>query len=282
MAVQFIVDSASDILPQEAKTLNMIHVPLTVVFGDREYADGVDLTHQEFYEKLIESDILPTTCQVPPAKFAEAFEKVVQAGDTAVVVTMSGKLSGTYQSAVIAAEEYEGRIFVVDSESATLGERILIQQGLALRAQGVSAKEIAEVLEVEKHKIRVLALLDTLEYLKKGGRISAATALAGSLLSIKPVIAVEEGLVVMAGKARGSRQGNNLLRQLIEKGSGIDFTKPFCLAYSGLSDSLLRKYIADSGDLWEGQTGALPIATVGSAIGTHVGPGAVAVAFYEK
>jgi DegV family protein with EDD domain len=282
MAIRFIADSGCDILPSEAEQLGILHLPLKVLFGEKEYRDAVDLTHREFYEKLVESDQLPTTCQVPPAEFAEAYEKVVAARDSAVVITVSSKLSGTYQSAVIASEDYEGKIFVVDSENVSLGQRILIQQGLRYRDAGLSAKEIAERLEQEKKQIRVLALLDTLEYLKKGGRISAATALAGSLLSIKPVVTLEEGAIVMAGKARGSKQGNNLLRVLVEKSGGIDFDRPLCLAYSGLSDAMLRKYIDDSEELWRGREDCLQLATVGCAIGTHAGPGAVAVAFFVK
>lgn len=282
MAVRFIVDSAADILPRECEELGLIHLPLKVVFGSREYADAVDMTHREFYEKLIESDVLPTTCQIPPADFSDAMEKIVAEGDTAVVVTLSGKLSGTYQSAMIAAADFPGHIFVVDSESVSLGERILIQRGLEMVKAGMSAEETAQALECEKKKMCVMALVDTLEYLKKGGRISSAVALAGSLLSIKPVIALEDGAVAMVGKARGSKQGNNLLRQLVEKCGGINFEKPYCLAYSGLSDALLQKYIVDSGELWQGKTETLPIATVGCAIGTHVGPGAIAVAFFEN
>lgn len=282
MAIQFIIDSASDILPQEAQALGVTHLPLTVQFGADSYRDAVDLTHQAFYEKLVESDLLPTTSQISPGDFAAAYERVTAAGDTAVVITLSSKLSGTWQSAVIAAEGYEDRVFVVDSENVCIGERILVQMGLALRDRGLSAREIAARLDQEKKSIRLLALLDTLEYLKKGGRISAATALAGGLLSIKPVIAVEEGQVAMKGKARGSKQGNNLLRQLVADCGGIDFQKPFALAYSGLSDKLLQKYIADSGELWQGMAEFLPITTVGCTIGTHVGPGAVAVAFFAK
>lgn len=282
MAVRFIIDSASDILPAEAARLGMVHIPMHVLFGAEEYADGVDLSHRAFYEKLVESDVLPTTCQIAPEAFAGACRAVTGAGDTAVIVTLSGKLSGTYQSARIAAEDFSGRVYVVDSENASLGERILIQRGVKLREQGLSAAQIAAALDGEKKHIRLLALLDTLEYLKKGGRISAATALAGSLLSIKPVIAVEDGQVVMVGKARGSRNGNNLLRELISKCGGINFEKPYCLAYSGLSDALLKKYIADSEALWRFRTNSLPIATVGCTIGTHVGPGAIAVAFFEN
>lgn len=282
MAVKFIVDSASDILPQECAQLGMIHLPMKVIFGTEEYADAVDMTHQEFYEKLIESDTMPTTCQIPPAEFAEAYERVIEQGDTAVVVTVSGKLSGTYQSAMIAAMEYPGKVFVVDSRNASLGQRILIQHGLSLAEQGFGAEDIARMLEFQREKIRVMALLDTLEYLKKGGRISSAVALAGTLLSMKPVIALDDGNVVMIGKARGSKQGNNLLRLLIEQCGGINFDMPFCLAYSGLSDAMLNKYIADSAELWRGKTENLPIATIGCAIGAHAGPGAIAIAFFEN
>lgn len=282
MAIKFIIDSASDILPAEAKELGLIHIPLKVLFGDTEYADAVDMTHHEFYEKLIESNVLPTTSQVTPIEFEDAYEEVVSSGDTAIVITVSGKLSGTYQSAMIAAQDYEGKIFVVDSENVSLGERLLILHGLELRDQGLSAQEIADRLNEAKHQIRVLALLDTLEYLKKGGRVSAAAAFAGTLLSIKPVIAIIDGLVEVLGKARGSKQGNNLLRELIQKGNGIDFSRPLFLAYSGLSDKLLQKYIKDSAELWEGNIESLPMGTIGCVIGTHAGPGAVAVAFFEK
>ncbi len=282
MAVKIIVDSASDILPEEASKLDIVHIPMTVYFGETEYRDAVTLSHREFYEKLIESDVLPTTCQIPPSVFEAVFEDVAAAGDTAVVITISSKLSGTYQSACIAAEEYRDRVVVVDSENAALGERILVERAVACRDQGMTAEEIKEVLDAEKSSIRLMALVDTLEYLKKGGRISAAVAFAGGLLAIKPVIAIEHGEVAVIGKARGSKQGNNLLRELVQKGGGIDFDKPFCLAYSGLDEAMLSKYIEDSKELWQDHAGELPIVTVGCTIGTHVGPGAIAVAFFEK
>jgi len=182
----------------------------------------------------------------------------------------------------MAAEDYPGQIFVVDSQTVCIGQRLLLKEGLRLASEGLAAAEIARRLDEEKNRVRVLALLDTLEYLKKGGRISAAVALAGGLLSIKPVVTVQNGEVAMVGKARGSRQGNNLLRQMVTQCGGIDFSRGVALAYSGLSDELLQKYIADSADLWEGKLDSIPITTVGCSIGTHVGPGAVAVAFFEN
>ena len=157
---------------------------------------------------------------------------------------------------------------------------ILVEYALELADRGLSAEEIVLKLLQKRDKVRLLALVDTLEYLKKGGRISSTVALAGGLLNIKPVIAVEEGIIKMLGKARGSRQGNNLLAQEIEKAGGVDFRKPVMLGYTGLSDVLLQKYVQDSASLWEGHRDQLPVSVVSSVVGTHVGPGAVAVAFF--
>lgn len=281
MAIRFIVDTASDILPQEAEKWGVKLLPMTIRFGDEEYRDAYDLSHRAFYEKLIESDTLPTTSQISPAVFEDAYAEVTENGDTAVVITLSSQLSGTYQSAVIAAQDYAGKVFVVDSENVCVGERILLERGMTLAKEGLSAAQIAARLDREKKEIRIMALLDTLEYLKKGGRISSAVAFAGGLLSIKPVVAAVDGKVELIGKARGSKQGNNLLHKLTDE-NGVDFTRPFCLAYSGLSDHLLQKYIEDNASIWKGRTDTLPITTVGCTIGTHIGPDAIAVAFFSE
>ena len=282
MAIRFVTDSGSDIIPKEAKALGIFVIPMTITFDGKEYKACITLSHSKFYEMLIESDSLPTTSQVTPGEFAVSFKEIADAGDQAVCITLSSRLSGTYQSACIAAEDFPGKVFVVDSENACIGQRLLVFRAIELQKQGLSAEKIAEQLDREKKSVRLLAALDTLEYLKKGGRISAATAFAGSLLSIKPVITLRDGAVELVGKARGSKNLNNLLRNLIGEGRGVDFGRPYCVAYSGLSDAVLRKYIEDNEDLWQSATQNLPMATVGCVIGTHVGPGAIAVAFFEK
>lgn len=279
MSIKIITDSASDIVANRRNDL--IVIPMTISFGDEEYQDGVTLTHYEFYEKLIESEALPTTSQITPFAFEEAAREIVNAGDTAIIITMSGKLSGTYQSACIAASAFEGKVFAVDSENAAMGEKALVQYALDLVDAGLDAQSIVDKLNTEKKNIRLIALLDTLEYLKKGGRISKAVAFAGNILSIKPVITVVDGEVALLGKARGSKQGNNFLAEKIKE-SGIDFSKPYFLGYTGLTDALLQKYIKDSEAFWKNHTEDLPIGTVGGTIGTHVGPGAIAVAFFAK
>jgi EDD domain protein, degV family len=277
--VNIIVDSTADITEDVKERLTV--VPLTLRFGDEEYIEGVTIQKKEFYQKLIESDVLPKTSQAAPADFEDVFEKIVAVGESAVVITLSSKLSGTWQSAMIAAREYEDSVYVVDSRNVAIGAAILAKLALHLVDEGMGAREIAERLEKEREKICLIAMLDTLEYLKKGGRISAAAAFAGGVLSIKPVVCIRDGEIVILGKARGSKQGNNLLVSEIRKTGGIDFTKPILLGYTGLDDTLLQKYIEDSKALWEEGISSLETTMIGSVIGTHAGPGAVAVAFFS-
>ena len=280
MNIRIITDSGCDMLPPYAPNLTVL--PLTITFGEESFLDGVELDHHRFYEKLIKGEELPTTSQIAPAAFEEAFQRAVDAGEAVVCVTLSSKLSGTYQSARIAAEGFAGQVWVVDSENVTIGQRLLVERAVDLAGQGLDAAQLSARLDQEKKDIRLVALLDTLQYLKRGGRISPSIAMVGGLLSIKPVVAVENGEVVLLGKARGSKNGNNLLIQLIQKTSGVDFGRPYRLGYTGLDDGLLQKYIADSVQLWQDHVEELPVSTVGGAIGTHVGPGAVAVAFFQK
>ena len=280
MSVRIITDSGSDILPGEHEDL--VVLPLSIMFGTMTYADGADLSHERFYELLVEEDDLPKTGQVNPYAFSQAFEEAYEAGDEVVCITLSSKLSGTYQSALTAASEAKVVVRVVDSLNVCVGERILVEYALRLAATGKSAVEIAEELECVRGNICVVGLLDTLEYLKRGGRISAAAAGVGALLSIKPVITIDDGEVKVLGKARGSKNGRNLLSEQVEKAGGIDFAMPVALGYAGLSDKLLRKYIEDSKAIWEPgfPDGELPVHSVGATIGTHVGPGAIALAFF--
>ena len=278
MQVKLIVDSTADLT--EAVRSRVQVVPLTIHFGDDEYIDGVTIDSRGFYEKLIESDVLPTTSQATPYAFEGVFRQAVSEGCEVVCITCAAKLSGTYQSAVIAAEEFGDCVHVVDSKTIALGSAILTEYALGLVDAGLDAAAIAKILTEKRERVHIIAMLDTLEYLKKGGRISAAAALAGGVLNLKPVAAIEDGAIKLLGKARGSRQANNLLSQQIEKAGGVDFTKPVLLGYTGLSDALLKKYIQDSAALWQEHTQSLPCTVIGSVVGTHAGPGAVAVAFF--
>ncbi len=277
--VQIIIDSTVD-LPDDARGAYRV-VPLTVHFGDEAFVDGVTIDRERFYERLVESDVLPTTSQATPASFDEVFREVARAGDSAVVLTISSKLSGTYQSACIAADGYEN-IYVVDSQTVAIGSGILAEYALQCARSGMDAAQIVRRLEKKRQDVCLLALLDTLEYLKRGGRISRTVAFAGGLLSIKPVVTVQDGEILVVGKARGSKQGNNLLMEKVHTCGGIDFDLPLLLGYSGLSDVCLRKYVEDSRSLWQGHAETLASTRICSVVGTHTGPGVVAVAFFRK
>ena len=279
--VKIIIDSASDISLAESQKLGVTMVAMEIKFGEDEFLDGVTLLANEFYDKLIESDVMPKTSMINPFRWEEEFEKVVSQGDEAVVITISSKLSGTYESARQASEKFGGKVFVVDSLNASAGERLLCYLALKMVSEGKSASEIANTLNKQKERICIMAMLNTLEYLKKGGRISSTVAFVGEVLSIKPVVSIVDGEVKMIGKAIGSKNGNNLLNRLVEK-NGIDFSMPLGLIWSGNDDSVLKKYVRDSARLWEDHTDNIPAYSIGSTIGTHVGPGAIGVAFFAQ
>ena len=285
MSVRIITDSASDISQEWAKDWSITVLPLKVRFGEEEFLDGVTLSNREFYERLIETDEIPKTSQITPFEYRNHFEKAVKAGEQVVCFTLSSGVSGSYQSACVAAQEFEGDVFVVDTQQFCISEAIIVERAVQMRDSGMDAAAVFEAIEVEKKDAHVLAIFNTLEYLKLGGRISAAAAFAGGLLSLKPVLTIEDGVVKILGKARGSRNGNNMLTEFAEKLGGIDFERPFCFGYTGFSDETLKKYIHDSARLYEDKIDVndpdkFRIHKVGATIGTYAGPGAIAVAFF--
>ena len=285
MSVRIITDSASDISQELAKELNITVLPLKVRFGEEEFLDGVTLSNRQFYERLIETDEIPKTSQITPFEYRNHFEKAVKAGEQVICFTLSSGVSGSYQSACVAAQEFEGDVFVVDTQQFCISEAIIVERAVQMRDSGMDAAAIYEAIEEEKKDAHVLAIFNTLEYLKLGGRISAAAAFAGGLLSLKPVLTIEDGVVKILGKARGSRNGNNMLTEFAEKLGGIDFERPFCFGYTGFSDETLKKYIHDSARLYEDKIDVnnpdkFRIHKVGATIGTYAGPGAIAVAFF--
>jgi DegV family protein with EDD domain len=278
--IQVIIDSTVDMadrLKDRVKT-----VPLIVSFGDREYLDGIDLSRDDFYRELEAGQLLPKTSQPSPASFEKIFEEIHESGEEGIVITVASKLSGTYQSACLAAQMFDEGVTVIDTKQFCISEYIIVERAVQLRDEGKNAGEIANIIREEMKDAHVIAVFNTLEYLKLGGRMSAAAAAAGNLLAIKPVLTIEEGIVKLIGKARGSRRSNNLLSEAVTKLGGIDFSRPLCLGYAGFNDELLQKYMKDSAYLYEGHEDALKIAEVGATIGTYSGPGAIALAFFAK
>jgi len=275
--IRFITDSASDMNnSREDVTI----LPLHIRFGEEEYADGVTISHKEFYEKLIECDTLPTTSLVSPAVFEEAYEKAVSAGETVIVVTISSKLSGTCQCARLAADMANvDNVLFVDSENVCLGESLLVRLAVQLRDAGKTAGQIATTLEHAKEHLHLVAVIDDLKYLRKGGRLPAAVAVAGGMLGIKPLITIKEGKVVMAGKARGLPGAYVALFKKIEELGGISTCADALAGYTLAPREVqpIQTYLQEN----LGRNEAL-VRQIGCVIGTHAGPGAFGLAFLDE
>lgn len=277
MAIKILTDSGSDITAAEAEKLGIKLLSMSISFGSEEYYDGETLMPSEFYVKLQSSHELPKTSQITQFRFEEAFEELVKNEDEVIAITLSSKLSATHNNAVNAAERFGGRVLVVDSFNACLGQRLLCLYALQLVEKGLSAQEIVEKLEIDKHKIRLFAMIGTLEYLKKGGRISSAVAVIGGMLSIKPIIEVTGGEVKVISKAIGFKKGLDTLSKLSVY--EVDKTKPYGMLYSGTDESLVDKYVSSQNAVMEKPVDSYAL---GSTIGTHIGPGAVGFAYFSK
>ena len=208
MAVQIITDSTSDLTEQEQRELNVHMLHMRVIFEDGVYTDGVDITKEQFYEKQAQAKILPKTTQVNPQEYCDAFEPLLENGDEVVAIIMSSRLSGTFQSAQIAKDMAKGgeRLHLVDSLNVTIGEGLLVREAVRMRDAGATGAQIAAALEELKHRVRFVAFIGTLKYLKMGGRISTSTAVLGTMLGISPVVAIVDGEVKSVGQVRGKQK----------------------------------------------------------------------------
>lgn len=279
MKTKIMIDSTTNV-SMELRDLFEI-VPLTVRFGEEEYIDGVTITNDEFYEKMASSPVLPTTSQALPYDFSRAFQNAVKDGSKVVLITLSSKLSGTFQSAMLAAQEFENQVYVVDSRSVTIGAGVLAEYALSLAQRGLPAEEIFQILLRERENVFIYGMLSTLENLKRGGRISNYAYLAGGLLSIKPIACIKDGEIHIINKARGLKQGAAILKKEIAQ-AGIDFSKPVLWGYTGTSDNEIVRFTESVADLWQNQTFVPSITGIGSVVGTHAGPGLIAAAFIRK
>lgn len=279
MAIRFLVDSTSDFMPEEVKAKGLDIVPLAVNFDDEIFLDNVTMTHEEFYEKLTTSGIFPKTSQPAPADFLPFFEAAQEAGDDLICILLSSKLSGTVQSAVLAKNicDYDN-IHIIDSLNAITGIRALVDLGLALRKQGLSASEIVAELEDAKERIRLVAMVDTLEYLHKGGRLSATSAVVGTILKIKPLLTLKDGKLEVIGKARGIKDAYRTLLATLGDDLNCDPRVPVYYGYS--HDQELCLGFKAQADEKYGLVDTQCF-SIGATIGTHVGPGAFAITYIE-
>lgn len=279
MSICIITDSASDIEPGEYQNVRVL--PMTVTIDDQEYRDGIDITKDEFYHRLETSDAAPVSSLISPFRFQEAYDSIREAGDEVIVIALSSRLSGTYQSAKTAAE---GRswVSVIDSLQVAAAQKLLVLRAMQLVLLGLPREEIVEELEKEKDRIVIYAALDTLDYLLKGGRISKTSALMGGFIGIKPILTLKDGELIPIGKARGSKKSHAFLNQKIQEVGGIDYSMPYAVGYSGTDKSNLLKYLDNNQEILESVPHSPHIVQIGSTVGTHAGPGTVLVTFFRK
>jgi len=280
MAVRIITDSSSDITAAQLHQLNAEMLSMPIQFGEESFLAGIDLSNDEFYQKLLSSPHHPTTSQPPLSAFLNCFEQARDCGDEVVIILLSGALSGTTQTAAIAREMCGHEpIYIVDSRNATAGLLLLVEHACRLRDHGLSGREIAQALEELKPYVRIFAVIDTLEYLRRGGRLSNLAANLGTVTKLKPTIAVRDGAVDVVGKSFGTTAAVKQMLKLMEA-HPIDHSFPVRFLYTddqSRADYLLPKMR---------EAGLLPTEPdyfcVGPTIGTHIGPGGLGIAYVEK
>jgi len=274
--VKIVTDSTAD-LPAELKARHDISiVPLKVLFGEEVYRDGVDITPAEFYRKLREAKALPTTSQPAPAEFTEVYRELTRDGSPVISLHLSAGLSGTYQSAVIGAAAVEGAdVTVLDTRSASIGLGLLAVEADKAAKAGLSKAEILTLLDRAMANNHVTLLVDTLEYLQKGGRIGRAQAMLGSLLNIKPILALRDGLVTPVEKVRGQAKAVSRLAEVAAAEVSPEDRVVVSIAHAAVPEAaaaLLAKvkpFFPNLADSF--------VTDVGPVIGTHVGPGTLGV-----
>lgn len=278
--IRIVTDSTSDLSPQRAAELGVEVVPLAVHFGEETFRDGVEITNEEFYARLAQVDTLPTTSQVPPETFIQVFRRITEGGDQVLGLFISGAMSGTSQSANIARGIVdEDNIAVVETGTVTFGLGLLVETACRLRDQGLSLSELEQKLTQLAGRVRLLAVVDTLKYLKMGGRISGATAVVGGILGITPIITIQDGLVVSVGKTRGRKAGFQFIDKWLQEKEAPDTSLPVTFGHSNASQ-VMEECMAYFGPKLAGAD--LLSSDIGSVVGTHVGPGAAGLAYFVQ
>ena len=277
--IRVLVDSSSDYMQAEAQKNNLEFVPLTVMINDVTYKSGVELTHDEFYEKLIDGKEFPKTAQPSPQDFLTIFEDAKEKGDDVICILLSSALSGTCQSAHLAKNmaDYDN-IYIIDSLSAIAGMRIMAEYAVKLSSEGMPASEIAEKIEAIKSKVKIIACVDTLEYLCRGGRLSRTAATIGELANLKPILTVKpEGVLEVLGKTLGRVKAINYILNQLEN-STVDTEFPMYSVYTYGTENVekLENKLSKEGYRIDNRC------QIGASIGAHVGPGAFGVVFVEK
>lgn len=277
--MMIITDSASDITEKEAEEMDIRLVWLKTKFSDGDFPMKTEEDFCHFFDKLAEEKNLPMTSQPSPEEYLEFFEEAKSKGEEVLVLTLSSGLSGTINAANLAKQmsEYD-KIWIIDSEQAIITQRFLVQKAVELRKEGKTTEDIVEILEDLKKRVTVCGMLDTLTYLRKGGRIPAALAVVGNMLHIKPVIELKDKTLTMLGKARGRSGGMKYLWKEFES-YDIDREEPVYFGYTS-DREIGEKFMMDTVEKYGLKN--YKLYPVGGIIGTHVGPACVAISFVKK
>ncbi len=277
--VKILTDSSCDLSPARCEELGVEMLPITVNFGSESYRANLDISTDEFYEKLAAASELPKTAQITPAFFEDKFKEYRESGDEVVCLFISSMMSGTLQSARL-AKNLVGvdRIYLPDTLNVTFALGLLVEEAVKMRDRGLSAADIANEVEKLVPRVRLWALIDDLKYLKMGGRLSATSALVASILGICPIITLENGLVEVVGKARGRRAAFKFIQNMVEK---EPISSDFAVTVGHAAVPGTRDDFIDfmSGELKKREILKLDI---GSIVGTHTGPGACGLAYIRK
>lgn len=280
MAICLVTDSASDINETIARDYNIKVVPLTVHFGDQHhYKDREEIDSKKFFEYLESFDVHPHTAQVNPLVFEACFREIVDQGDEVVGIFLSAEMSGTYNSAMMAKnalEEQADRVTIIDSKMVTLGQALIVYEAAKLIREGKDRSTVERMIEEKIEKVESAIVVDTLEYLKKGGRLSAGEAFIGSVLKLKPILQLKDGKLIPKGKVRGRKKAIKWIKEWLDENQFDLSDKTVAFAHAEEEEYLqaLKELI---------QKQYRPKETidcrVGGVVGTHSGPGAIALCF---
>ena len=277
--VKIVTDSSCDISPQRCAELGVEMLPITVIFGDTSYRANIDISNEEFFEKLSVAEELPKTAQITPNQFQEIFKPYQESGDDVVCLFISSKMSGTLQSARVAKNILGAEnILLPDTLNVTFALGLLVEEAVKMRDAGMTGAEIVEKIEELIPRIRLFAMIEDLKYLKMGGRLSATSALVASILGICPIITLKDGLVEVVGKARGKKAAFAAIRKWVEK---EPISSDYCvtMGHANVPENCkaLQEFL---GDLLKKRE--VHVCSIGSIVGTHTGPGAVGLAYIKK
>ena len=277
--VKILTDSSCDLSPQRCEELGVEMLPITVNFSGETYRANIDITNDQFYEKLATVEELPKTAQITPADFEKIFRPYKESGEEVVCLLISSRMSGTLQSATVAKDILGAtNIYLPDTMNVTFALGLLVEEAVKMRDRGLSASEITRQIEELVPRVRLFALVDTMKYLKMGGRLSATTATVATILGICPIITLKDGLVEVAGKARGKRAAFQLIRKLVEK-------EPISADYGvTVGHAAVPQTRDDFLEFMEDMLKKREVykLDIGSIVGTHTGPGACGLAYIKK